>query len=75
MTATNPMDQAYCFIYHPEKSISTVAPLSPQRSDLALTVNLPRSFAGEVQLWLFFVSDDLKFVSETEHLGEFTISV
>lgn len=37
-------------------------------------VTLPPSFAGEVQVWLFFLSDDLKFVSETEHLGEFTIS-
>lgn len=40
----------------------------------AFTVNLTRSFAGEVQVWLFFVSDDLKLVSETEHLGEFIVS-
>jgi hypothetical protein len=72
--ATSPTDRAYCFIYHPEKSISTAVPLSPQRSDLALTVNLPSFFAGEVQVWLLFMSDDLKFVSETEHLGEFTIT-
>lgn len=73
--ATAPTDRAYCFIYHPEKNISTVAPLFPQRSELALKVNLPSSFAGKVLVWLFFVSDDLKFVSETEHLGEFTISL
>ena len=73
--ATAPTDRAYCFIYHPEKNISTVAPLYPQRSELALKVNLPGSFEGKIQVWLFFVSDDLKFVSETEHLGEFTISL
>lgn len=28
--ATAPTDRAYCFIYHPEKNISTVAPLYPQ---------------------------------------------
>lgn len=72
---TKPTDRAYCFIYHPEKNISTAAPLCPQRSESGLTVNLPVFFAGEVQVWLFFVSDDLKFVSETEHLGKFTISL
>lgn len=72
---TKPTDRAHCFIYHPEKHISMSAPLCPQRSELQLAVNFPASFEGEVQVWLYFVSDDLKFVSETEHLGEFTLGI
>ncbi|KIO76694.1 hypothetical protein TH53_13540 [Pedobacter lusitanus] len=69
---TKATDRAYFFCFHPEKN-RFVSLESSQRSDLKIDLNLPDLFAGEVHMWLFFASDNLKYVSQTEYLGEFVI--
>lgn len=69
---TKPTDRAYCFIYHSGKNIS-IDPIPPQRSELGIEVNLPPGFLGEVHAWIFFASEDYKFVSDTKYLGRFDI--
>lgn len=69
---TKPADRAYCFVYHPGKNIS-INPIPPQRSELGVDVNLPPVFLGEVHVWIFFASEDYKFVSDTQYLGEFSM--
>jgi len=69
---TKPTDRAYSFIYHSEKKIS-IDPMPPQRSELGLEINLQPVFFGKVHVWVFFASEDYKFVSETQYLGEFNV--
>ncbi|MBB6502712.1 DUF6266 family protein [Pedobacter cryoconitis] len=69
---TKPTDRAYSFIYHPGKK-TFINPLPPQRSELGIEINLPSAFLGKVHLWIFFASEDYKFVSQTRYMGEFSV--
>ncbi|MBB6500545.1 DUF6266 family protein [Pedobacter cryoconitis] len=69
---TKPTDRIYSFIYHHGKKIF-INPIPPQRSELGLEVNLPSAFDNKVHVWIFFASEDHKFVSQTQYLGEFNV--
>jgi len=67
-------DKAYVYFYHPGKQMFFNSP-HPERNKLALDISLPSIFVGEMHGWVFFLSEDLKLVSDTQYLGKLTVTV
>lgn len=68
-TATKNTDLTYAVFSHAEKQIS-IESKRITRDKLTMDVSFPGLFRGEVHGWLFFVSADRKFVSNTQYLGK-----
>lgn len=63
-------DQLTVLLYSVEKDRFITFNALALRSDLSALIDLPDVYAGDtVHLWIFFVSEDGKLVSESEYLG------
>ncbi|WP_316820503.1 DUF6266 family protein [Pedobacter gandavensis] len=68
---TSPVDLAYILLYNPSKEASVVSCGLVKREALSAELNVPDSFEGDVlHCWMFFASENGKFVSETSNVGE-----
>lgn len=73
---TKPEDLVYLVFYNSNTKRFVLYPNKGIRSALTTTAQIPRSFVGnKFYTYMFFVSTDGKFVSETEQLGSFTLLV
>lgn len=62
-------DLAYIMCYNPSKRKSLEFQIT-RRSDLSATLNVPAFYKGdELHCWIFFVSADGTFTSDTQYLG------
>lgn len=67
--ATRSDDLAYIACYNPGKQ-KVLEFRETRRNELSVTLTLPESYKGdELHCWIFFVSEDGKFTSDTEYLG------
>ena len=67
---TKPTDTAHIIIYNAVKDVFSVG--ERLRSSLTYDITLPRLLSGELHCWLFFSSENKRFVSATEYLGTVT---
>lgn len=71
---TNATDRACIFIYNPTEDSGLTSWEGLTRSNLSADFGLPYSYVGTlIHCWIFFVSKDGKFASQTDHVGSVTI--
>lgn len=67
-------DKAMFLVYNPSKELSIYETAGPDRSTEAYKLIVPGDFVGDdVEVYMGFVSEDGKSVSDSEYLGSVTI--
>lgn len=69
---TKPTDIIYLVFYHPVNHVYITKELV--RSSLTSEIRLSRSFLGELHAWIFVASDDRRFATGTEYLGQVVLT-